>query len=181
MYTIEAIPGLNGRITPLGISNIPSGSNLPLTIIPAVGFEVDVVKIDGVVTTVTGLTYTFSNVTANHKIEVTFRKSAGYFLTEFKGFVEDSAYVKNSDGTWSKYVVDPADSIVFYKDTRMETFRNKARISNGNWTTYIKDGIQYIDLGPGAGGSPWQVIILDEKKLKFMLSTQDGILVLTHH
>ncbi|MGC9341923.1 MAG: InlB B-repeat-containing protein [Bacteroidales bacterium] len=70
-YTITAIAGLNGIITPSGDVVVDHGSEQSFTIIPATGYEVEDVLVDGTsVGTVTN--YSFTNVTENHTISVSF-------------------------------------------------------------------------------------------------------------
>lgn len=70
-YTIQASAGANGIITPSGTINVAQGANQTFAMIPNTGYEVQAVYIDG--NSVGVLTsYTFTNVTANHQIYVTF-------------------------------------------------------------------------------------------------------------
>lgn len=70
-YTIQASAGANGIITPSGTINVAQGGNQSFSMIPNTGYEVQAVYIDG--NSVGALTsYTFTNVTANHQIYVTF-------------------------------------------------------------------------------------------------------------
>ena len=72
-YTIEASAGANGTITPSGSVSVTSGGSQTFTIAPSTDYEVADVLVDsvsqGAITT-----YTFTNVTANHTISVTFLK-----------------------------------------------------------------------------------------------------------
>lgn len=70
-YTIQASAGANGIITPSGTVTVAQGANQSFSMIPNTGYEVQAVYIDG--NSVGALTsYTFTNVTANHQIHVTF-------------------------------------------------------------------------------------------------------------
>jgi hypothetical protein len=70
-YNIVASAGSNGVISPNGLSSIPYGGILTLTITPNSGYQVADVLVDGSsVGAVT--TYTFSNVTTGHTISATF-------------------------------------------------------------------------------------------------------------
>ncbi|MEW6116783.1 MAG: DUF4082 domain-containing protein [Nitrospirota bacterium] len=80
-YTITAVAGSNGTISPSGSVSVSSGSSKTFTITPNSGYKVADVKADGVskgpITT-----YTFSNVTDNHTIEAQFAAvSATYQLS----------------------------------------------------------------------------------------------------
>lgn len=70
-YTITATAGAGGTITPSGTVAVTEGTNQTFTIQATPGYKVVDVKADGV--TVGAVTsYTFTNVTANHTIDVTF-------------------------------------------------------------------------------------------------------------
>jgi hypothetical protein len=70
-YTITVTSGSNGSITPNGVVNVNYGSNQSFTITPNANYQISTITIDGVVVTNVP-TYTFTNVTANHTIEVAF-------------------------------------------------------------------------------------------------------------
>jgi hypothetical protein len=70
-FTITATAGQGGTISPSGSVSVVSGSSQIFTITPNVGYKIKDVKVDG--TSVGSVnTYTFTNVTSNHTIEVTF-------------------------------------------------------------------------------------------------------------
>lgn len=70
-FTIQASGGANGIITPLGTITVAHGANQSFAMIPDEGYEVQNVYIDG--NPVGAMTsYTFTNVTADHYIHVTF-------------------------------------------------------------------------------------------------------------
>ena len=75
-YTISASAGANGTISPSGSFSVISGTSRAFTITANSGYKVQGVLVDGVsVGAVT--TYTFSNITANHTISVTFALNTG--------------------------------------------------------------------------------------------------------
>ena len=75
-YTItSSVNGSNGTITPLGATTVAHGTNQSYTITPALHYHVAQVLVDGnPVSSVpeAGGTYTFTNVTTNHTIVVSF-------------------------------------------------------------------------------------------------------------
>ena len=74
-FTITATAGNGGKIAPTGATNVYKGTSKAFTITPNDGYHVDSLTVDG--TTVDVVTeYTFSDVTANHTIAVTFAKDA---------------------------------------------------------------------------------------------------------
>lgn len=82
-YTITSSAGANGAISPSTAQTVDSGSNVTYTITPNSGFHIDTLTVDGTAVTA-GSTYTFTNVTANHTIAVTFAADAAssqYTLT----------------------------------------------------------------------------------------------------
>ena len=75
LYTITASNGPNGTITDNGAVSVVPGDKETFIITPAPGFVVDAVIVDGQPVT-TDTSYTFTNVTANHTIAVSFTPSA---------------------------------------------------------------------------------------------------------
>ena len=73
IYTISAYSSYGGSIFPLGTVSVNSGDSKTFTISPNTGYQIKDVKVDGISVGKVS-TYTFSNVTANHTIEVTFEK-----------------------------------------------------------------------------------------------------------
>ncbi len=83
-YTIEAIFDLNkyiimgiqnngGTISPSGTVSVNYGDSKTFTITPNSGYKIKDVKVDGVSVGAVS-TYTFTNITSDHKIEATFEK-----------------------------------------------------------------------------------------------------------
>jgi len=81
-YTITASAGSNGTISPSGSVPVSQGSSQEFTFTPNTGYEIDQVLVDNVnnSSAVSSGSYTFSNVTANHTISVSF-KAKSYSLT----------------------------------------------------------------------------------------------------
>ena len=73
-YTITASAGANGSISPNGTTAVCQGANQTYTITPASGYHISGVLVDGVSNAgaISSGTYTFSNVTAAHTINVSF-------------------------------------------------------------------------------------------------------------
>jgi SpoU rRNA methylase family enzyme len=71
-FTINATAGANGSITPNGSTTVAYGASKSYTITPNAGYEVNNVTVDGMnMGAITS--YTFTNVTANHTINATFK------------------------------------------------------------------------------------------------------------
>ena len=71
-YTITASTGENGSISPPGQVSVDVGTDRTFTVTANDGYKVSTVKVDGNDATLTDGKYTFTNVTGNHTIEVTF-------------------------------------------------------------------------------------------------------------
>ena len=74
-FTITATAGNGGTIAPTGATNVYKGTSKAFTITPNEGYHVDSLTVDGTAVNVV-TEYTFSDVTANHTIAVTFAKDA---------------------------------------------------------------------------------------------------------
>ena len=72
-YTISASASGGGSISPSGTVTVDYGESKTFKIIPDSGYKITNVKVDGVSVGAVS-TYTFSNVTSDHKIEATFEK-----------------------------------------------------------------------------------------------------------
>jgi hypothetical protein len=78
-HTITASADENGSINPSGAVTVEEGEDQLFTFTANSGYEIDQVLIDGVndPVAVTAGTYTFTNVTTDHTILVTFRETVG--------------------------------------------------------------------------------------------------------
>lgn len=119
-YTIQATAGANGIITPSGTINVAQGANQTFAMIPNTGYEIQNVYIDG--NSVGALTsYTFTNVTANHQIHVTFIQVDG---VEENNDVEIAIYPNPTNGEFTiAYeglnhirIINPLGQIVYDTD-----------------------------------------------------------------
>jgi uncharacterized repeat protein (TIGR02543 family) len=78
-YTITPTAGANGSISPSSIQTVSYGNSQTFTFLPATGYSVSEVRVDGVaVQPVTS--YTFYNVNANHTISVAFAQLPTYTM-----------------------------------------------------------------------------------------------------
>ncbi|MDR0282404.1 MAG: Ig-like domain-containing protein [Candidatus Peribacteria bacterium] len=71
-YTVIASAGIGGTIDPNGIITVNHETSQTFNFLPYNGFTIDEVRVDNV-STQTGTSYTFTNVTSNHTISVTFK------------------------------------------------------------------------------------------------------------
>lgn len=74
-FTITATADNGGTIAPTGATKVYKGTSKAFTITPNEGYHVDSLTVDGTAVNVV-TEYTFSDVTANHTIAVTFAKDA---------------------------------------------------------------------------------------------------------
>ena len=84
MWTITAVSGANGTITPNGTQYLLEGDDMEFTFVPDEGYMIDRVVVDGQGFVPENNTYVFENVTENHYIYVSFRTMA-YFITATAG------------------------------------------------------------------------------------------------
>lgn len=77
-YTISASAGANGSISPVGAVRVFSGAAQSFTVSPAAGYAVADVIVDGV-SLGERPSYTFSNITTDHAISVSFCKLNQYY------------------------------------------------------------------------------------------------------
>lgn len=147
-FTITATAGAGGTIDPSGSVSVAKGEDKTFTIQANNGYRVDKVLVDGE-NKGTVTSYTFEDVSADHKIEVSFRRTytgggsgigtsggssasgagraAGATLTPTVG-----TWVLNQHGQWT--MVDPNGNL--YRDTWV--------VYNNQWYYVNADGIMLI-------------------------------------
>lgn len=87
-YTITATAGPNGSISPSGNVTVNAGGSRTFTFNANSGYHIDTVTVDGRVISVSGSSYTFSNVQADHTIHVTFAENSdGGETTDYDYYV----------------------------------------------------------------------------------------------
>ncbi len=74
VHTITATAGSNGTISPSGNVTVVDGTNKTFKITPKKGYKIATLKVDGVNVKPKNNAYTFTNVTRNHLIYVTFKR-----------------------------------------------------------------------------------------------------------
>jgi hypothetical protein len=83
-FTITASSDANGTISPSGAVNENYGSSQLFTATPNTGYNVNTWSVDGNTVQSGGITYTLTNITANHTVAVTFNQItlsiSGYVL-----------------------------------------------------------------------------------------------------
>jgi ABC-type transporter MlaC component len=108
-YTITAIAGANGALTPSGSVSVLGGTNKTFTITPNAGYRIVNVNIDG--TSAGPLTiYTFANITQDHSISATFSLILYYNITASagpNGSISPSGTVSVQQFTNKTYTITP--------------------------------------------------------------------------
>ncbi|OPY90384.1 MAG: Fibronectin type III domain protein [Syntrophus sp. PtaU1.Bin208] len=115
-YTITGSCGSNGSMSPSGAVSVTSGGSQSFTITPDSGYAVSSVLVDGA-SAGTPTSYTFSNVTANHTIAVTFAALAKYTITATYtsgGTITPSGTVSLSSGGSQTYTMTPKTGYKIY-------------------------------------------------------------------
>ena len=108
--TITASAGTGGSISPAGTATLNIGASRIYTIMPAAGYHVADVIVDGA--SVGGVTtYTFSSINADHTISATFAASPSHTITASagpNGTISPSGTVSILSGTNRTFTVAPA-------------------------------------------------------------------------
>ena len=113
-YTITASAGDNGSISQQGEINVYHGDDITFTFTPDPSYEIDQVIVNGAPVTVTGNSYTFSNVIQNHTIHVTFKPAAIVTTYVWEGNIdenwdEDENWEERKAPTSADIVIIPAN------------------------------------------------------------------------
>ncbi len=74
-YKIVATAGEHGSISPQGVVSVTEGESKSFTIVPAEGYEIDAITVDGNIVQVMTM-YTFTDVQENHTIEAAFKQKS---------------------------------------------------------------------------------------------------------
>ncbi|MEM3473546.1 MAG: stalk domain-containing protein [archaeon] len=101
IYTITASASPGGSISPSGTVAVNYGDSKTFTITPNSGYKISNVKVDGVSVGVVS-SYTFSNITSDHKIEATFEKQITQTVIILK--IGSSSFTVNGE---TKYLDSP--------------------------------------------------------------------------
>ncbi|UPM56578.1 DUF1533 domain-containing protein [Gottfriedia acidiceleris] len=110
-HLISATSDSNGKIDPEGFVSVKHGSSQTFKITPNTGFEIGSVKVDGQEVTVTNGEYTFTNITKNHSIDVTFKQIVHIITTTAgtNGMISPNGRIATNYGTNQTFTVTPYD------------------------------------------------------------------------
>ena len=106
-FAITASAGLNGSVTPAGITNVAQGEDQIYTITPNTGYTIDSLTVDSV-SIATSTSYTFTNVQAPHTISATF--SVIYTLVSTAGTggsISPLGTITTTPGSSRTYTITP--------------------------------------------------------------------------
>ena len=127
-YTITATAGANGSITPSGAVGVAAGGSQTFTISPSSGYVIDTLKVDGLEVTAT-TSYTFSDVKANHTIEVTFKQES-----------------QTPDVTVPSITTQPGDATVKVGETATFTVAASGTGLTYQWQIDRNDGKRWVNI-----------------------------------
>ena len=110
-YSITASAGPNGKIEPSGNISVPQGGSQTFIITPNQGYHIDKILVDNNVVA-NSSSYTFSNVTSNHTISVSFAINSAetYTITASAGTggtISPSGTVTVNKGASQKFTITP--------------------------------------------------------------------------
>jgi|GEM_PF-2559793 len=134
-YTITASSGANGTMNPIGAVVVNSGNSQTFNMMPNTGYEVDTVTVNGAsVGSVNS--YTFSNVSANHTIAVTYKLIAPDTIAPSvpSGLAASAISSTGFTLTWAP----STDNIAV---TGYEIFRNGVSIGTSTTTSRVVTGL----------------------------------------
>ena len=74
-FKVDATAGVGGSITPSGSNSYKQGASTMFTFSPDYGYVIDILKVDNQIVELNGNSYSLDNISADHKIEVTFKRT----------------------------------------------------------------------------------------------------------
>ena len=158
-FTVTPSAGANGSISPSVVQNVVSGGSLTFTASPNTSCIVNNWTLDGTTVQNGGSSYTLSNITANHSVQVNFTLVT-YTVTPYAGgngaISPSSAQIVNSGGSVSFTATPTAGDVVnswsvdgTVTQTGGATFLLSNIIANHNVT--VTFSIQTFTVTPYAG------------------------------
>jgi len=138
-YTITATAGTGGSISPSGNITVNTGTDQTFTFTANSGYQIDQVLIDDTnnPAAVAAGSYTFINVTANHKIEVSFKpQTTTYNITATAGTggsISPSGNITVNAGTDQTFTFS-ANSGYEISQVLIDDTNNPAAVAAGNYT-----------------------------------------------
>ncbi len=152
LHTITASAGAGGTIAPEGAVTVDHGASQTFTVTPDEGYEVATVLVDGEPAALTDGAYTFTGVTDNHTIDVTFTiktytltYTAGAGGTVFGDLVQTVAH--GSAGTAVTAVPNVGYRFVRWSDGLTTAVRTDSGVT-GNVTVEAVFAAEVVDPDP---------------------------------
>jgi streptogramin lyase len=127
-YTVTASTGANGAISPLGVTTVASGATQVYTFSGNSSYSISSLIIDGAAQETLTSPYTFTNITANHTISVTFAINTSCVWT---GLGTDSKWSTSTN--WSGNSIPTSTCDVVFDNTG-----NTASTLDSGFTNHIK-------------------------------------------
>ncbi len=164
--TVSLSSGSNGTISPVGDVKVASGESLKITVTPTGSYAVADITVDGTsvlssatVDATSGVaTYTLSNITANKKVDASFKRTPGSVLTSTasaNGTISPSGKVNVNSEDTVKYTITPSEG--YYLDslklTGKDVLDDAVRNKDGSYT-YVASGITDADATLNADFKP---------------------------
>jgi len=134
-YTVSASAGAGGSVSPAGDTQVNHGSDLVLTATPLTGYQVNTWSVDGVYAQTGDTSFTLSNVTTEHSVDVTF------FKIHYK--------VSATAGPGGS--ISPADASVAHEDSQIFTAIPDLGYQVDEWSldgSVVQTGGATYEVGP---------------------------------
>ncbi|GHT21945.1 hypothetical protein FACS189430_02950 [Bacteroidia bacterium] len=142
-YTIISMATAGGSITPSGIVTVNKNGEQIFGILPENDYEIDMVLLDGInnETAVSTSSFTFTNVTANHTIAVSFKPTATTPATQYMivamagagGSISPSGVIMLNPADNQSFVITPAEGYETEK-VLIDGINNETAVSTGSFT-----------------------------------------------
>jgi len=172
-YTITSSAGPGGSISPSGSISVNHGANQTFTITPDNGYNVSDVMVDKVSRGALK-SYTFTNVTSNHNIEVRFKGETD--ITGLPKTGQTTSYAQGDDGylqagiKWPEpRFTDNADGTVTDNLTGLMWLKDGNCLSKKRWkdsfsmiTDFNNNPKNYNCLGYAVNYSDWRLLNINE-------------------
>ena len=131
-FTIETSCGSNGTVSSLGKSEVLKGIDLTIAITPNPGYEIDALIVDDAVV-LTKSSYAFLNISSNHKLVVSFRKSQLGNLTQGPWRRCEVQYRHKGTTIWTNYFVPDITILTYAFDAtfNLKVFDSKSILIGG--------------------------------------------------
>ena len=140
-HIITATAGANGSISPNGNVEVVEGADQTFTIMANDGYEIESLKVDGAAVS-TAPSYTFTNVTEAHTIEVTFKQKD---TTSTKYKIIDGANSSWTENTYGGLTIRGNGEMAKFRDVKVDgTIVGKENYTVSEGSTIITLKADYL-------------------------------------